>query len=568
MNHFVFKFLTTIFFVSVSFISFSQPGGGNVFKKGTDEYKMFMARQDYYGGDYRSALNKYKEVMKNRPNDAEVHFFVGQCYYMMKTVNDALFEFEQAKSLNPNAHPELSLFLGMAYHSRGTIDKALDEFIAFRKTIFDNPKKIQESEVDIFISQCNVAKTLMAKPVNAKLIHLLDINSQFDDKGPVLLNGDKVMLFTSRRPADDKSKVDIEGDYGFYDDVYESYWSDEKKTWLSAEPIRGPINTAGYDAVTSVSADGTMLFLYRNDPVEARGGEIFLSTKSTSGKWKTPEIFLKPVNTSYYEDAGCISPDGNTLYFVSERPGGLGRGDVWTSKKNIDGTWSEPVNIGAPVNTPFDENGLYLCPDGKTLFLCSNGPGSMGSYDIFRTTLDTNGKFATANSSSGEWTTPVNIGYPINSVSIESKLALTADRKTAYISTVRDTGLGERDIFMVDISNYDILHSPPLINMDSVSRKNESVFIASKKTAYLKGKIMSSDYTPLSAEIKILHKTTGEQLASVRSDNQGFYSVEVSSNTLLIFEVAAEGFQKFSEEISPLPEGKTASKNIILNKAK
>ncbi|HEY4800081.1 MAG TPA: hypothetical protein VII99_13460, partial [Bacteroidia bacterium] len=282
--------------------------------------------------------------------------------------------------------------------------------------------------------------------------------------------------------------------------------------------------------------------LYRNDPSEARGGEIFMAKKATSGKWKTPEVMLKPINTSYYEDAACLSPDGNTLYFVSERPGGLGRADIYTSKKTAEG-WAEPVNIGAPVNSAFDENGLYLCPDGKTLFFCSNGPTSMGSYDIFRTTLGADGK----------WSVPVNIGYPINSVSIESKFMLTADKKTAYISTVRDSGLGERDIVMIDISNYDVMTgvSTPL----------------TKRTAKLTGKITSSDSTAtaVSAEIRILEKATGNQSTMTKSGADGIYSIEIEGEKQFIIEASADGYQKFTEDIS-LPSGKTQSKNIGLKK--
>lgn len=520
---------------------FSQKSdGGNVLKKGTDEYKMFMARQEFFGGDYRSALNKYKEVEKNRPNDAAVHFYIGECYYMMKTYEDALDELEKAKSINPAATAELSLVLGRTYHTRGMLDKAIDEFNIYRKTIADSPKKIAESEVDVEIAQCNTAKQMIAHPVDVRLISLLDINSQYDDKGPVLANNDKTLIFTSRRPSGDKSKIDLEGDYGFYDDVYESVWNDEKQTWSAADLIRGPINTPGYDACNSISADGTMMFIYRNDPSEARGGEIFLAKKTTSGKWKNPEILPKPINTSYYEDAGCISPDGNTLYFVSERPGGLGRGDIYTSKKIPEG-WSEPINMGAPVNTPFDENGLYLTPDGKTLFFCSNGPLSMGSYDIFRTVLGSDGK----------WTEPVNLGYPINSVAMETKFVMTADKKTAYISTVRDSGIGERDIVMVDISNYDAMAG--------------ATATSTAATAKLSGKIIGSDNSIISAEIRILDKSLGTQITMTRSAEDGSYALEFPGDKLVIIEIAPEGYQKFSMEMN-LPAGKIESKTITLQK--
>lgn len=526
---------------SSSNTTFAQKNKGSVLEKGSDEYKMFMAKQDFFAGDYRTAVNKYKEVLKNRPNDASVQYFIGECYFMMREYNAALEFLETAKNMNPAVNESLGLILGRTYHAKAMLDKALAELNGYKQSIAGSPKKIEETEIDLYIAQCNVAKQSMAKPVNAKVVLLVDINSQYDDKGPVLTNDDKTLVFTSRRPSGDKSNTDKEGDYGYFDDVYESFWSDEKKIWLQADQIRGPINSEGYDACNSISHDGTTMFIYRNDPTQARGGEIFMSKKASSGKWKTPEILLKPINTSYYEDGACLTPDGNTLYFISERPGGLGRGDIWVSKKLASGAWAEPVNAGAPVNTPYDENGLFIHSDGKTLFFCSNGPASMGSHDIFKTTIASDGKLSA----------PVNLGYPINSVAVESKFVVTADKRTAYISSVRDSGIGERDIIMIDLSNYDVFTGA------------SSAPAPAKAT--LNGKVMGADGTALSVEIRILEKGTGSVEAMTKSMADGSFSVNFAGNKQFVIEITSEGYQKVSEEIS-IPAGKTESKNITLTK--
>ncbi|TAL60262.1 MAG: tetratricopeptide repeat protein [Bacteroidetes bacterium] len=531
---------TAFLFFSFTF-SLAQKNSGNIFEKGTDEYKMFMAKQDFFSGDYRSAVNKYKEVLKNRPADASVQYYIGECYFMMREYNAALEFLEMAKNMNPAVNESLGLILGRTYHSKGMLDKALTELTAYRQSIVASPKKTEDTEIDLYITQCNTARQLMAKPVNATVIPLIEINSLYEDKGPVLTNDDKTLVFTSRRPTGDKSMTDKQGDFGYYDDVYESYWSDEKKIWLQADMIRGPINSEGYDACNSISHDGMTMFIYRNDPTAARGGEIFMSKKASSGKWKTPEIMLKPINTSYYEDGACLSPDGSTLYFISERPGGMGKGDIWISKKLAGGNWAEPVNAGAPVNTPYDENGLFIYSDGKTLFFCSNSPASMGSHDIFKTTIANDGKFSA----------PVNLGYPINSVGIESKFVLTADKKTAYISSVRDSGIGERDIIMIDVSNYDVF-------------TGTSPAPAPAKSS-LNGKIMSAEGAALSVEIRIIEKTTGSVVAMTKSAQDGSYSVNFDGNEQFVFEITAEGYQKISENIS-VPAGKIQSKNITLIK--
>ena len=533
----VYRVILLTYCLTVSVLSFSQ--NENIFQKGTDEYKMFMAKQDFSGGDYRSAATKYKDVLKTRPKDPSLQFFLGESYYMMREYTAALEHLETAKKMSESANENLSLVLGKTYHVKGMLDNAISELTKYRQSIASNSKKLKETEVDVHLSQCNIAKQLMAKPVNIIITPLADINSKYDDKGPVLSNGDKVLTFTSRRPGDSKAIIDSEGDYGYFDDIYESYWSDEKQVWLPADKIKGAINSQGYDACSSISEDGKIMFIYRNNPGEARGGEIFMSKKSSNGKWRTPEMLLKPINTSYYEDAACISPDGNTLYFVSERPNGLGRADIWVSKK-VAKEWSEPVNIGAPINSEFDENGLYLHPDGKTLFFCSNGPGSMGFYDIFRTTQG----------SDGRWTTPVNVGYPINTVNMETKFVTTADKKTAFISSVRDSGMGERDILMVDLSYYNAV-------------TGESV--VPPKPSVLTGMVMGSDSIAVIAEIKIIDKINSTTVSATKSRENGAYSIEFAGDKQFILEITCDGFEKNSQEIT-LPAGKTESKNIILSK--
>lgn len=545
------KIICTFYFLS-SFIYFLfAQGNTNILEKGGDEVKLFNAGQSFNGGDYRTALNKYKEVLKNRPTDASVNYHIGECYFMMHDYKSALEFLEKAKSISPSASSELSLTLGRTYHIKGMVDKALEELNAYKKSLGDNATKIKDSEIDLYLAQCNLAKQMMSKPVNVKVVPLQDLNSQYEDKGPVLDPSGKILYFTSRRPSDEnKSIVDKEGDFGFFDDVYESHWNEETKTWSAADMMRGPINTDGYDALSSISGTCNLLFLYRNNPSEARGGEIYMAKKATSGKWKTPEILLKPVNTSYYEDAACIAPDCNTLYFVSERPGGLGHGDIYTSKSLGDGKWSEPINLGAPVNSAYDENGLFLTPDGKTLFFCSNGPGSIGSYDIFKSTLGADGK----------WSTPVNLGYPINTTETETKFVLSPDNKTAYISSVRDTGLGERDIYMVDLSNYPVINEEvkqPVISAKSI----------------VKGMVSNSEAAqPMAVEIKILDKTSKEEVAKAMSGADGNFSFELAHSKTYMIEISTEGFQKVSEEFT-LPMGKDGKpfvlvKNLILNKNK
>ena len=429
----------------------AQKKKGNVVEQGEDQVRLFTARQDFLRGDYLKALNNYKLVLKNKPADADVNYRVGECLLAMEMYEEALENLEKAKELDPKANSEMNYSLGRAYQGLDKLDKAIEAYTAFKT---DNEGKAKEYEVDALINQCKTAQELISKPVTVTVTNTGDlINSSFDDKGPSITADGKTLVFTSRRPAGGKTKtkIDKDGDFKNFEDIYMAKWDDVKGGWMEAEMVKGSLNTDGHDACTSISPDGKLIFVYRNIPDETKSGDIYFSKVMASGKWGAPKAFTKPVNSSYYEDGACISSDGSKLFFVSERPGtseqkGQGQGDIWMCKKISKTEWGPPVNLGADVNTPNDENGLFLHPDGKTLFFCSTGHNSMGSYDIFMTVFE-----------NGKWSKPKNLGYPINSTRMETKFVLSTDNNTAYVASNRAGGQGERDIYTIDMSKYDLM---------------------------------------------------------------------------------------------------------------
>jgi len=267
------------------------------------------------------------------------------------------------------------------------------------------------------------------------------------------------------------------------------------------------------------------LFIYYNSMnVKAkRGGNIFFS-KFNNGKWKTPESLSKPINSSYWEGGVCVSADGKRYFFSSERPGGFGNSDIWMVEMLGKTEWSEPVNLGSDVNSPFDEAGMFLAPDGKTLFFCSNGSKSMGGYDVFKTTFD-----------NGKWTTPVNLGYPINTPSKEGQLSLSADGLTAYISSDRKGGFGENDLYKIDVSNYSLLNG-----QKGAGRNGLSI---------LKGTIREGfeGYGIQEAEISLKNEQN-EIIASTLTNESGEYFFTLIGGKYTL-EVKKKGFQSISELI-------------------
>jgi Tol biopolymer transport system component len=510
----------------------------NVIDKTGDIGKMVIAEQKFFAGDFKGALNTYTDVLSGKPNDANVIFHIAECHYELKQMKEAKENAEKAKSIDPKANVYNSLLLGKIYQQEDRQDEALAEFTAF-KTAVGNGKKAEESEVDKYIGQINTSKELISKPVDVKIDNMGDVvNSEYDDKAPMITADGKTLIFTSRRPG--RSSAINPDDEMYYEDIYVSHWDTLKKVWTDAELIPGAINTEGHDACTSISPDGKQIFIFKNNiEEESRGGDIYVSRISSSGKWGSPKSIGKPVNTTYAELGACVSPDGKTLYFVSERMGGFGNGDVYMAKKEAHNIWGKPVNIGDLVNTPEDEGGLFLAPDGKTLFFTSKGHNSMGGYDIFKTVLE-----------GGKWSVPVNLGYPINSINNDYCFSLSIDAKTGYFTSDRKGGLGQRDVYKVDLTNYPVLEK----DMKAKATNNGPVM------AILKGDIFDGSLgSGMEAEVMVFDETGTKVGSTTSSEGSGEYFLTVLAGKTYQVKIEVKGYKAVDEkiEIKVAKEGAT-----------
>ncbi len=492
--------------------------------KTTDEVKLFNASQSFNMGDYVKAVNLYKEVLANKPNDAAIIFHIGECYFNMHEPDKAQEQFESAKTINASAHPDINYMLGRVYQMKGKTDEAMAEYVAAKAMNVNNP--LRTKDIDYYFAQCQTAKSLMATPKPVKVSNLgAVINSPYDDKRPSFTADMKTLIFTSRRPDGKNANQDTEGDGGYFEDIYMASWDSVKGTWGEADLVKGAVNSEGHDAACSISPDGKQMFCYINNPEDARGGEIYVSKKSSSGKWGTPKNMGKGINTSYFEDGAVLSPDGNTLYFMSERgldlpwkgQKGFGHSDIWMVKKVDKTTWGEPVNMGGVINTEFDEGGIFPAPDGKTLYFCSNGHNSMGGYDIFMTRNE-----------NGTWSTPVNVGYPINTISNERMFLLSPDGKTAYVDSDREGGLGERDIYSVDMTAMmPKPHTGPYMSL-------------------LTGSIFNGDGKPVAAELKV-YDANGAVVATASSSAEGNYQFNLEGDKTYEVRIEVAGFKSIKE---------------------
>ncbi|MCK5104014.1 MAG: PD40 domain-containing protein, partial [Cyclobacteriaceae bacterium] len=270
------------------------------------------------------------------------------------------------------------------------------------------------------------------------------INSEWDDFAPVVTSDESFMAFTTRR-QEGNTNADVFDDMLFYEDVFYSARSGDK--WTPAQNIGPPVNILYHSSNLAISADGTQLYLYKSQ----NGGDIFLSEKNSSGTWSEPEPLNVNINSTFSENSVSISPDGNTLYFSSDRPITTDKIDldIYYSKKDRKGEWGVAKNIGTSINTEFDEDGPFIDYDGKTLYFSSKGHKGMGGYDIYKTVY---------NEGADEWSEPVNLGYPMNSPDNDIYFVSTRDGKRGYYASAKADGMGFTDIYHILLAD---MEAPP-----------------------------------------------------------------------------------------------------------
>lgn len=518
---------------------------GNIFSDAGDAAKMVIAKQKLYAGQFTAALNSYRDIERSNSNNAVVKYYIGFCYFNLMQYDKAKQNLLEAVDIKKNLKPETYLVLGKIHLREESVDKALEAFKDFKSLA--SAAKISDENVDLLISHCENAKRLIAAPLDVLITNLgADINSKYDDKNPCITADASKLVFTTRRPETTGSPVDEEGDGRYFENIYITSIDSATGNFAKARGISDHINTMGHDACSSISPDGSQVFIYKNDinDKESRGGNVFTS-KYANGKWRVPTVLPKPIKSSYWEGGACISPDGKRLFFTSEREGGLGGSDIWMVEKINKKDWGKPVNLGAGINTAYDEAGMFLAPDGKTLFFCSNNPKSMGGYDVFRTIYD-----------KGVWSEPVNLGYPINTPGKEGQLTISADTKYAYISSDRKGGLGESDIYKIDLKNYAILEP------DGIKKTNNGLSI-------LRGTIREGFEGYGIAEAEITIKDKSDVLVSSALTNESgeyFFPLHDGDYTITI---RKKGYQDISESFnlsSSLKDTRIFEKGYLLKK--
>ncbi len=503
--------------------------------------KVKEAGKNFDNGKFDMALPLYLDLAEFDSLNPDMNYRIGICYLNSRTekqksvhylekavacINKCSFKEDKANIMAFRA-------LGDAYHLNYKFDMTISSYEKFKSLLSDNKKdQTLILEVDRKIEMCKVGKQLVASPIKVKIENMGEaINSPFADYSPVLTADESILIFTTRRAESTGRNLDYAG--LFFEDIYISHKTDS--LWSKAVSIDRPINTIGNEATVGISIDGQTILIYKDDNGD---GNIY-ATSLNGELWSVPEKLNDNINTTSWEPSAFISADGNTMYFTSNREGGFGGRDLYSSKKTTSGDWGIAVNLGPTINTPFDEDAPFIHPDGVTLYFTSNGHKTMGGFDIFSANMIAN----------NEWTTPVNIGFPINTTDDDIYYIVSADNKRAYYSSFKDGGFGEKDNYAVTF--YDYKESPLTVLKGEITDitgkvpKIIEITVTDNETGELVGVYHSNSKTgeylfilPSGKNYNITHESEGYLFQSVNMDvsqNKKYY---FSQNTIQLEPIA------------------------------
>ena len=429
----------------------------NILDKTKVQIKLTEARQLFFQGNIKTALLSFKEIIAFNPLNSKAQFGAASCYFQLNDFKKALFHAEISFDNNPKADDELHYLLAETYFRLADHEKAKKHYQKYKE--ITSKQKLKEHQIDLKLNQLAYSEKAMSidlKSANQsiKITNMgPTINSKGPEYAPSISNDGKYLMFTSRRPDTKGGNVDQYFDHQYFSDIYLSKWDSVNNNWSAPSNKIGKINTNFYDASLSFKPDNSII-IYRNIMNVTKSGDIYQAAYSKNGSWSSPKPILyknkevsNQINSSYFESSASITEDESYIYFVSERPSGLGKTDIYYVKKTVKG-YSEPIHLGNEINTNGDEKCVFIHPSGKILFFTSNGrDDSVGSYDIYYCT-----------GGHENWSKPKNIGFPINTTMEEKTINVSKDGNSAYVGGYYDfNNLGDADLYKIDISSLNLL---------------------------------------------------------------------------------------------------------------
>ncbi|UEG48499.1 OmpA family protein [Ferruginibacter lapsinanis] len=496
-----FYFIVSCLLLIANFTNAQWYDPEKVNKKAGDIYA--QAYQNGVDEKYVEAVNNIKKAIAIDPKFVDAYLTLAGIYANQKKYDSSVITFEKALELDSVYSHTYLLPYSISLAGTGQFSKALVAINKFLTIPVLNERSIKAGQYrkSVYEFAIDYEKKHSAKDYVFAPKNLGDsINSQYSEYYPSLTIDGSKMIFT-RRVQDDE-------------DFFETDLTNKK--WINASPLHGKVNTTFNEGAQNISQDGEwIVFAGCNYPNGNGSCDIYISYKTNSG-WSEAENLGQGVNTEYWESAPSISPDKRDIYFSSSRPDGYGGKDIWVTHRLSNGRWSEAENLGNTINTNGDEGCSFIYADNQTLFFNSNGHPGYGQSDLF----------LSKKINDSTWSTPQNLGYPVNTIDEEGSLIVAADGKTAYYASDGVDSRGGLDLYSFQLRK-DI--QPP-------------------KTLWVRGKVFDANTKqglPSTIELTDIH--TRNVISKVLTNEVGDYLATLPVGKDYAFNVNRKGYLFYSE---------------------
>lgn len=462
--------------------------------------------------DNDNTIKEAQKALEKDPNFMEAYYLIADAYVDSRNLSKALETYEKSFAVNPNYFPNALYTAGAIAINTGQYEKCkqfLEKFLTYPNTAETFKVKAEKHIID-----CNFSIEALKNPVPFNPVNMSDnLNTPDHEYFPSITADGNTFLFT-RNLKDANSSV------GYQEDFFIS--KKLNNNWEPAFPIGAPINTADNEGAPTISADGQILiFAACNRPDGFGSCDLYFSRK-VGEKWTKPLNMGPPINSKNWETQPCFSSDGKTLYFIrgTVTREGIKNQDIYVCELKADGAWSTPMALSTTINSPDREESVFIHPDNQTLYFASNGHPGMGGMDLY----------VSRKMDDGNWSKPMNLGYPINTFSDENSMLVAPDGKLAYFASGREGGKGGLDLYQFEL--YDKIRPGNL--------------------TYVKGKVFDSKTKkPVGALFELIDLSTSKTVLESESNiGNGEFLVCLTANKNYALNVSKNGYLFYSENFS------------------
>lgn len=532
-------------------------------KKGLKHYKRATS------GDYRQAVKYFDDAYQLNNKNVALNYYLGMSHLHSTDKKKSLEYLKMVYQNNPNITQDILFWLGRAYHVNYQFEKAREMYLKYRASLPVDEQLAISKGITKYVQETEYGEKLCKTPQRVFVDNIgQEINTEHAEYAPVVSVDGKTIYFTSQRPDPNKRKSPIyKATQNYYEKIFKSTRKGEN--WTAVEKLKLKLSSKQNSAVVGLYPNGQDLIMF--DGKEKYGDFTKAQAKSKIA-WKKPsKREFRKVNTKHRETSASVSYDGKTMYFVSFNPEKVvGGSDIFVStRKTVKDPWGYPTNVGSLINTEYDEDAVFISPDGQTLYFSSNGHSSMGGFDIFKSDIQ----------SDGTWGVPVNLGYPINTPEDEMFFSITANQRYGYHASLgQEDSKGNWDIYMTTflgpekplIQNSEDILIASLAKPITETVIEKTVEIKTIRLTIVKGTINDSfTERPVSAVIEIVDNDKNEVIQTTESNPEtGEYMVTLPSGKNYAMMVVAKDYLHHSENfnIPAATNYQEISKNILLHK--